>query len=55
MDRYIAELNIEHYKTLLENECNEKKRQCVQRLLADEEAKLRSIEGGPKPDNSFRK
>jgi hypothetical protein len=44
MDRYIAEHNIEHFKSLLTTERDEAKRQCILRLLSEEEAKLRSIE-----------
>ena len=43
MDRVIAELNVKHFKKLLEDNLEEPKRQCVFRLLADEEAKLRLI------------
>ncbi len=55
MDRYIAELNIEHYKKLLASEPDEEKRHRVQRLLAEEEAKLRLIDGRPKLGDSFKK
>ena len=44
MDRFIAQANIEHYRRLLTTEDNEQKRQSILKLLAVEEAKLRSIE-----------
>lgn len=40
MDKTIAELNIQHFKKLLETETDPVKRQTLQRLLAEEEAKL---------------
>jgi hypothetical protein len=43
IERTITRLNIEHYKKLLENETDEPKRQTLLRLLAEEEAKLRSF------------
>jgi hypothetical protein len=36
----IVQLNIEHYRRLLETETDESKRQPIAQLLADEEAKL---------------
>ncbi len=44
MDRYIAEHNIEHFRSLLATDPDEAKRQYILRLLVEEEAKLRSIE-----------
>ena len=40
MDKTIARLNIEHYRRLLEKESDEKRRQLLLRLLAEEEAKV---------------
>lgn len=40
MDRTVARLNIEHYRRLLATEADETRRQLIQRLLAEEEAKL---------------
>ena len=40
MDKTVADLNIEHYKKLLATETDPAKRQTIQRLLAEEEAKL---------------
>ncbi len=42
MDRAIAQLNIDHFRKLLANETDEAKRATLQRLLADEEAKLKA-------------
>jgi len=44
MDRFIAEANIEHFKSLLAIELDGTRKQCILHLLAEEEAKLRSIE-----------
>jgi len=38
----IARLNIEHFRRLLKTETEPAKRETITRLLADEEAKLRS-------------
>ena len=40
MDRTVADLNIAHFKKLLESETDPAKRETIVRLLADEEAKL---------------
>jgi hypothetical protein len=40
MDKTVADLNIAHFKNLLETETDSVKRQTLQRLLAEEEAKL---------------
>jgi hypothetical protein len=40
MDRYIARLNIEHYRKVLATEPDEAKRQTLIRLQAEEELKL---------------
>ena len=40
MDKTVACLNIEHYRRLLEKESDEKRRQLLLRLLAEEETKL---------------
>jgi len=44
----IARLNIDHYKRLLTIETDPTKRNTIARLLAEEEAKLRKLEGDPK-------
>ena len=40
MDRFVAKLNIEHFRKLLAAETDEKKRQTLSDLLAREEEKL---------------
>jgi hypothetical protein len=40
MDPTIARLNIEHYRRLLAQETDEKRRALILRLLAEEEAKI---------------
>jgi hypothetical protein len=40
MDKTIAQLNINHYRRLLEKETDEQRRQMLLRLLAEEEAKI---------------
>ena len=40
MDRSVARLNIEHFRRLLAKETDESRRQVIERLLAEEEAKL---------------
>jgi len=40
MDRTVADLNIAHFKKLLESETDPAKRQIVERLLAEEQTKL---------------
>ena len=40
LDRTVADLNIAHFKKLLSAEVDPAKRQTIERLLAEEEAKL---------------
>jgi len=40
VDKTVADLNIAHFKRLLETETDPAKRQTIERLLAAEEAKL---------------
>ena len=40
MDKTVADLNIQHFKKLLAAETNPVKRQMIERLLTEEEAKL---------------
>jgi hypothetical protein len=40
MDKTVADLNIEHFRKLLAVETDPAKRQTIERLLAEEEAKL---------------
>lgn len=44
MDKFVARLNIEHYREVLADECDPERRRLVARLLAEEEAKLAAIE-----------
>ncbi len=46
MDRTVARLNVEHFRRLLANETDERRRAILQRLLAEEEAKV--ADPGPK-------
>jgi hypothetical protein len=43
MDKAFAQLNIEHYRKLLSTETEPSKRAMLERLLADEEAKLAAL------------
>jgi rubrerythrin len=43
MDRRIAELNIEHFQKKLAEESDPQLRETMQRLLKEEQAKLREI------------
>jgi hypothetical protein len=52
MDRYVARLNIEHLRKLLAKETDETKRQTLERLLTDEEAKLKAAEPGSREKKS---
>ena len=47
MDKTVARLNIEHFRTLLANEADAARRGVLSRLLAEEEAKLAALEGSP--------
>jgi hypothetical protein len=40
VDRTVADLNIAHFRKLLSTETDPAKRQTIERLLAEEEAKL---------------
>lgn len=44
MEKAIARHNIEHFRKLLASEADEAKRQTLLRLLAEEEAKLATLE-----------
>ena len=48
MDKFVARQNIEHYRHKLATETDEKRRQMLLRLLADEEAKLAALEKTPR-------
>jgi len=45
MDRFIAKLNIEHFRKQIAEEKDESKRELLISLLAEEEAKLRRLDG----------
>jgi hypothetical protein len=47
MKKYVARLNIEHFRQKLLEEKDESKRQVLLRLLAEEEAKLRALDAEP--------
>jgi hypothetical protein len=48
MDRTVARLNIEHYRRLLATETDESKRKMLQKLLAEEQAKLTAAQDSAK-------
>jgi hypothetical protein len=52
MDKTIARLNIEHYRRLLARETDEARRQKIERLLAEEEAKLAAMPESPEEDGT---
>jgi len=47
MPKTIARLNIQHFRRLLAQETDDARRATLLRLLAEEEAKLASLEGDP--------
>jgi hypothetical protein len=49
MDKFVVRANIEHYRKLMATETDQAKREALARLLAEEEAKLRSLTQKP-PD-----
>ncbi len=49
MDNTVADLNIAHFRKLLETETDPAKRQTIERLLAAEEAKLALALGKANP------
>lgn len=48
MDRTVADLNIEHFRKLLLAEVDPVKRQTLERLLAEELAKLEPVQAAKK-------
>jgi hypothetical protein len=48
MDKFVARLNVEHYRKKIATETDEARRQKLLRLLAEEEAKLAAIEAREK-------
>ncbi len=47
MDKFVARQNIQHYREKLATEMDEERRRLLLRLLADEEAKLATLEKTP--------
>lgn len=54
MDKTVARLNIEHYRTLLAQETDENKRRTLLHLLEEEEAKLKQL-SEPGPAKRYRR
>ena len=54
MDRTVADLNIAHFKKLLSAEVDPVKRKTIERLLAEEEAKVAQAQP-PKDNSSVKK
>jgi len=52
MDKTVVRLNIEHYRKLLAAETDEKKREILDRLRAEEEAKLTALMDPPEDKTS---
>lgn len=48
MDRTVADLNIAHFRKLLSTEADPVKRQTLERLLAEEVAKLEHVQAAKK-------
>lgn len=55
MDKYIARLNIEHFRKLLARETDETKRETLIQLLAEEELKLAALRNAAKPPKTEQK
>jgi hypothetical protein len=56
MDKGVAALNIEHYRKLLSTETEPSKRATLERLLAEEKAKLAALtNAGVGPNNRVQK
>jgi hypothetical protein len=54
VDRTVADLNIAHFKKLLSAEVDPVKRKTIERLLAEEEAKVAQAQP-PKDNSSVKK
>ena len=50
LDKFVARLNIEHYRKKLATEADEAQRKMLQGLLAEEEAKLAALERKPEKE-----
>ena len=55
MDRTVARLNIEHFRTKLAEEKDEAKRTLLLRLIAEEEAKLVALSATPKSGTTLKR
>ena len=44
MERFVLRQNIEHYRAMLENTTDPKQRQLIEKLLFEEEAKLKKYD-----------
>ena len=44
MERFVLRQNIEHYRAMLKNTTDPKRRQLIEKLLFEEEAKLKKYE-----------
>jgi len=53
MDKTIARLNIEHYRRLLARETDDARRRKIERLMAEEEAKLAALPNPPNEKESL--
>jgi len=54
VQRFIAEQNIQHFKAALARETDEGRRFLLERLLAEEKAKLAKLAPGSTPDPENR-
>jgi hypothetical protein len=54
MDKFVARLNIEHFKKKLATECDEAQRLKLQTFLAEEEAKLAALEEGKAQEHRLK-
>jgi hypothetical protein len=52
LDKTVAELNIAHFRKLLASEADPVKRQTLERLLAEEEAKLKHAQASKKDSDT---
>lgn len=52
MDRSVAHLNIQRYRQMLEQESDDGKRALLERLIAEEQARLQQSQSGGTPPKS---
>jgi hypothetical protein len=55
VDKFVAKLNVEHFREKLATEVDEAKRRTLMTLLAEEEAKLAALEDGPAGEERKRR